>query len=261
MSDYALITGGSKGIGLELARQFAAHGFSVIITARGAKSLKDAASRMEEDYGVRVRIIPCDLSKDDGPDYLVSRIRKWNVTVHTLVNNAGIGLYGSFWELQEGDQNAMMHLNIVSLVRLTKLLLPDIQQSNGGVLNVASTAAFQPGPLMAVYYASKSFVVSFSESLHQELKNRHLNVTALCPGPTRSQFHSTAKIDNTRLLKSGLLRFMHPKEVAQAGFEAYMKGKRVEIPGFMNKVGATMARFAPRTLVLRIMLLLNQQRK
>ncbi|MFP4014653.1 MAG: SDR family NAD(P)-dependent oxidoreductase [Chitinispirillaceae bacterium] len=260
MSEYALITGGSKGIGLELAKEFASKGFSVIITARGAEALNEAAQGIKDKYGVTVEIIPCDLSQEKGADFLVSEIKKKNITVHSLVNNAGIGLYGSFLELDDAAQNKMLHLNLVTLVRLTRLLLPDLVLKKGGVLNVASTAAFQPGPLMAVYYASKAFVLSFSEALHRELKERGVTVTALCPGPTRSEFQNTGKIDNTRLLRSGLLRLMHPGEVAAAGFRAYMRGKRVEIPGFMNKAGAAVVRYAPRGVVLWFMLKLNEQR-
>lgn len=260
MSEYALITGGSRGIGLELALELASRGFSVIITARGAEALKKSASAIKDKYAVNVEIIPCDLSEDHGADILVSEIRKKNITIHTLVNNAGIGLYGSFLELDDADQSRMLHLNLITLVRLTKLFLPDLILKRGGVLNVASTAAFQPGPLMAVYYASKAFVLSFSEALHRELKDKGVSVTALCPGPTRSEFYSAGKIDNTRLLRSGLLRLMHPGEVAAAGLRAYMRGKRVEIPGFMNKAGAFLVRYAPRGVVLWFMLKLNEQR-
>ncbi len=261
MPQFILITGGSKGIGLELARAFASRGYSLVLSSRKQEHLDNAATTIKTDYQVEILTVPCDLSDDSGPEQLFNAVKGNSITIHTLVNNAGVGIYGEFTKISAPAESRMMHLNINSLVTLTRLFIGDILKSRGGILNVASTAAFQPGPLMAVYYASKAFVLSFSEALHEELKEEGVKVSVLCPGPTRSEFYSAGDIDNTRLLKSGIMRMMSTSAVAEAGYKGYISGQRVIIPGIMNQLGALAAKAAPRWLAARFIHFVNQQRR
>jgi short-subunit dehydrogenase len=260
MIRHVLITGGSKGIGYELAKQFAADGFSLILAARGEGALASAAAALKKRYGADILTIRCDLSRDGSPDFLYRTVTKRGIVLHTLVNNAGIALYGPLLETDGHDEMRMMHLNLLSPVRLTRLFLPDILSTRGGVLNVSSTAAFQPGPLMSVYYASKSFLLSFTESLAEEYSGKGITVSALCPGPTRSEFQEKSKIDNTRLIKSGLMRIMSTKEVASMGYRAYRSGRRVAVPGMLNRLGVMVVQNIPHVWSAKIVKKLNEMR-
>lgn len=248
----ALITGATSGIGLELAKVFANQDYNLVLVSRNIEQLQKVAAVISKSYNVRVEIIAKDLSLPDSSREIFSELAAKNIDIDVLVNNAGFGIYGKFAESSLERQLGVIELNIKALTSLTGLFLPKmIKNKRGKILNVASTAAFQPGPLMAVYYASKSYVLNFSEALRSELKGTGIYVTALCPGPTRTNFQSLDKnFSNTRLFKSGF--FMTAEQVALCGFSGLMKNKAVVIPGFRNKVLAIAAQVSPRNLVTSI---------
>lgn len=250
MPETVLITGASGGIGLDLAREFARHGYNLILTARNVDRLQEIAAELR-DTGVRVEVIARDLANAQAAAALLREIRERGLVVNILVNNAGFGLHGKFAELGVAEQVGMIQLNVTTLVALTRLLLPGmLERKHGRILNVASTAAFQPGPFMAVYYASKSFVLSFSEALAEELRGSGVTVTALCPGPTRTGFGERSGMDKTALFQAAAV--MDSGSVARAGFEGCVRGKRLVIPGMMNSLGALGTRFMPRALLARV---------
>ena len=242
----ALITGASTGIGFELARIFAAARYNVFLVARDRVRLQEVASGLSSQHGVRATVIAADLAWAGAPAEIYGRTGHVNV----LVNNAGFGLLGRFAEQSLDDELGLMHVNMDALVALTRLYLPGmIEARKGRILNVASTAAFQPGPLMALYYASKAFVLHFSEAIANELDGTGVTVTALCPGPTKTEFQARAATEESRLNSMGL---MSAREVAEAGFHGLMRGRRIVIPGLRNKLLAQGVRFAPRRLVTAI---------
>jgi short-subunit dehydrogenase len=249
MRGTALITGASGGIGLELARKLAAEGFDTILVARSAEKLEELSREIGDRYGRTATVVAADLSKVDGPQDVYRRVEEAGLEVHALVNNAGFATFGAFHESDLDRELGMIQVNIAALAHLTHLFLPRmVARGSGRVLNVASTAAFQPGPLMAGYYASKAFVLHFSEALAVELEGTGVTVTALCPGPTESGFQSRANMEDSKLVQSGL---MSSSGVAEFGYRALMKGKRVAIPGIFNKLGTLTPRLLPRTLVAR----------
>ncbi len=255
----ALITGGSVGIGLELARQFAAHGHDLILVARHLDALEAAAGTLEGRYGIRVTVIPSDLADADSPQRLYDAVLAEGIDVQYLVNNAGFGLGGEFAETDVYTELDMIQVNIASLVHLTKLFMqPMLKRKSGGILNVASVASFQPGPLIAVYYASKAFVLSFSEAIAEELRNSGVTVTCLCPGPTATNFADTAGITNSRMMTQ--LRVENAEDVARTGYSALMKGDRVALTTMRNKVMVMSERFAPRTLVAKLSRMAQENR-
>src|SRR5215213_8177134 len=212
----ALITGGSVGIGLELARQFATHGHDLILVARNRDKLEAAAGMLEGRYGIRVTVIPSDLADAGSPQRLYDAILEQGIDIEYLVNNAGFGLGGEFADTDLNTELDMIQVNIASVVHLTKLFMqPMLKRKSGGVLNVASVGAFQPGPLISVYYASKAFVLSFSEAIAEELRNSGVTVTCLCPGPTATNFADTAGIRNSRLMTQ--LQVENAEDVARIG--------------------------------------------
>ncbi len=242
----ALVTGASGGIGLELARLFAADGHDLVLVARGAERLGAISRDLEERFKVEVRVIPRDLSNPIAPASLFDECGE----IDFLVNNAGFGHHGSFVDEDPALLGEMLQVNVASLTQLTRLFLPTMmERKQGWILNVASTAAFQPGPLMAVYYASKAYVLSFSEAIRDELNGSGVTVTALCPGPTRTSFDTRAEVTRSRLLTS---RLMEPSEVAAEGYTGMLAGKAVVIPGRVNRLGATGARLMPRSLAAGI---------
>ena len=255
----AFITGSSVGIGLELAKQFAAHGHDLVLSARHPDALEAAAGMIEGKYGVKVTVIPADLADPDSPQRLFDAVNAENIDIHFLVNNAGFGLGGEFSETDGQRELDMIQVNISALTHLTKLFLPAmIRRKSGKILNLASTAAFQPGPLMAVYYASKAYVLSFSEALDEELRNSGVGVTCLCPGATATNFAETAMVGNSKLFaKVGVAR---ADEIARFGYDAMMKGERVAIPGMRNKVMILAERVAPRNLVTRFARMAQENR-
>jgi uncharacterized protein len=242
----ALITGASGGIGRELARIFAREHYDVVLVARSQARLDEVAVELRSSHGIQVDVIAKDLASPGAPAEIERQVGR----VDVLVNNAGFGLYGKFTEFPPEDELGLMHLNMDALVLLTRLFLPGmIEAGSGRILNVASTAAFQPGPLMALYYASKAFVLHFSEAIANELKGTGVTVTVLCPGPTETGFQARAAMEDSRLVRMGM---MSAKAVAEKGYRGLMRGKTIVIPGVRNKIMAQSVRFSPRKLVTTI---------
>lgn len=246
----ALITGASSGIGLELAKLFAADGHDLILVARSNDALEKLAQELTGKHNVKARVLPVDLSLSSASNQIYEQLS--GVEVEFLINNAGFGTFGMVAETKESSLLEMMQVNIVALTQLTRLFLPGmIKRKRGRILNVASTAAFQPGPLMAVYYASKAYVLSFSEALANETKGTGVTVTALCPGPTLTGFQKRAHMEDSNLV-SGNLPVMDAAGVARIGYHAMMKGKTLVIPGMTNRLLAFSVRLGPRKLVTAI---------
>ena len=251
MAKTALITGASAGIGWELAKQFAVHGIDMVLVARNEQKLQQLAAELKKTFGVQVSVVPKDLSAPGAAQEVFDFCKSGSIPVDYLVNNAGIGYFGMFasgsWEAQE----QMIRLNITALTQLTHLFLPGmIHRQQGRVLNVASTAAFQPGPVMAVYFATKSYVLHFSEAIANELSKTGVTVTALCPGPTESSFKEAAGMQESALFRGKKLPTA--QEVAAYGYRAMMQGKPVAIHGTLNYLLATSVRLVPRNLMVRI---------
>ena len=245
--DRALITGGSVGIGAALADVFAQHGHDLILVARSAEKLEARARGIRDMFKVDVVCVPEDLTDPLGARRVYEAVRGRNLDVHHLVNNAGIGLYGKFATTDLAAETRMIQLNVTSLVDLTKRFLPAmIDRRSGRILNVASTAAFVPGPWMSVYYATKAFVLSFSQAIDYELKPHGISVTTLCPGPTESEFKVRAGSQRSRLFEAFV---MDAPRVARVGYEAMMKGEAVAIPGLRNKMIPIATRLVPRPLI------------
>ncbi len=250
-SETVLVTGASSGIGAELARAFARGGSSLVLTARSVDKLEVLAAELRKGAGVAVRVVAADLASPEGPERLMQRLSQDGVQVDVLVNNAGFAAFGAFTETKWADEAGMLQLNVVTLTELTKRLLPAmLARKRGGVLNVASTAAFQPGPLMAVYYATKAYVLSFSEALAEEVRGSGVSVTALCPGPTESGFQARAAMEDSKLVKGK--RLMDAASVAHAGYEGFRRGAAVVVPGLGNRLLVQSVRFTPRRWVTRM---------
>ncbi len=247
----ALVTGASAGIGKELARQFARGGHDLILTARRTDELRALAAELRTARGATAHVFPADLSDPAAPRTLFNDVTAAGLTVDVLVNNAGFGVFGPFAEADPDRLLAMLRVNVIALTELTRLLVPGmIARGRGRVLNVASTAAFQPGPLMAEYYASKAYVLSLSEALAYELRRTGVTVTCLCPGPTRTEFGSAAAMGDSKLFDGPAVMDAGP--VAEAGYRGAMRGKRVVIPGLPNRLGAFATRFVPRPWLMGI---------
>src|SRR5579864_1783110 len=245
----ALFTGASSGIGLDLAKLMAPS-FDLIITARNQGDLESIARELEAAHGNHVHVIPADLAKADAPKQIFSEIERRGLQVDILVNNAGFGSYGAFAESDLQTDLDMIQVNIAALTSLAKLVLPGmLARKRGRIMNVASTAGFQPGPLMAVYYATKAYVIMFSEAIANELKGSGVTVTCLCPGATATSFAERAKMEESRLFKMGAMK---SRDVALVGYKGMMAGKGLVIPGVINKTLAMSVRFSPRKLVTAI---------
>ena len=256
----ALITGASGGIGLELARRFAAGGYDLVLVARSTAKLEDLAGELRK-HGGAVRVLAKDLAKPESPEEVCRELEAAGVTIDVLVNNAGFATYGPFVEIDLGRELEELQLNIVTLTHLTKKLLPGmLARRRGGVLNLASTAAFQPGPLMAVYYATKAYVVSFSEALAEELSGTGVTVSVLCPGPTATGFQRRAGMEASKLF-SGMLQVADAAAVARAGYEGFRAGKRIVIPGLINKIGVQSIRVSPRALATKMVKRMQERRR
>jgi short-subunit dehydrogenase len=251
MTHAALITGASSGIGLELARVFAGNKINLVLVARNEGKLKALASELQNQNGVTVHYLVKDMSDYNTAKEIYDWCKHQNIQIDYLVNNAGFGDFGMFAESNWEKQLHMINLNITALTYLTHLFLPGmINRKQGKVLNLASCAAFQPGPTMAVYYATKAYVLHFSEAIANEVADKGVTVTALCPGATESGFQAAANMEESKLVKGRKLPTS--KEVATYGYEAMMKGKAVAIHGTMNYLMANSIRFAPRSWVVKI---------
>ncbi|OIQ71440.1 sulfoacetaldehyde reductase [mine drainage metagenome] len=247
MGKWAVVTGASGGIGLEIARELAERGYALVLSARGADKLDALAEELQRRWGVSCLAVALDLGAPDGVETLARRIAEAGVEPAVLVNNAGFGVYGGFAKADIAQTQGMIDLNISALTRLTALLLPAmLRQGQGHILNVASTAAFQPGPGMAVYFASKAYVLSFSEAMGAELRGSGIRVTALCPGATQTGFGARAQGERSALFNS---RMATARDVARYGVRAMERGQRVAVPGLFNRVMAASVRFTPRPVV------------
>lgn len=254
----ALVSGASRGIGRDLARVFAREGHDVVVLARSGRELRDLAGELERDHAVRVEVVEQDLLRPDAAERVHRAVAGAGIEVDVLVNNAGFGTWGPFLDADLERQIASIRLNVVALTALTGRFLPGmVERGRGGVLNVASTAAFQPGPLMAVYYAGKAFVLHFSEALAEELRESAVRVTALCPGPTRTAFHERAGMGDVLLLRTGT---MEAAEVAEAGYRGFRRGRRIVVPGALNRLGVFLNRISPRSVVTRVVRELQERR-
>ena len=257
MAKTALITGASTGIGYELSKVFAREHCELIIVARDERKLRQVAAELRGLSGQPVKVIAVDLAERGAPLQISSQLAP--ASLDYLVNNAGFGLGGAFIDTDLKTELDMIQVNIAALVHLTKLFLRDmVGRKRGRILNVASTAAFQPGPMMAVYYASKAFVLSFSEAIAEELRGSGVTVTALCPGPTVSEFQKRARIENSRLVRTKAMGMMTAKSVAEIGYRGMMRGKVIVIPGMMNRMGVQSLRIGPRAIVRRAARKLNE---
>ncbi len=251
----ALVTGASYGIGRELALACARAGHDLVLVARSQDRLEGLAREIEKGFPVKTRVFEADLSDAGTRKRVVDTLAREGVPVDILINNAGFGSSGPFKDADLSNELNMIELNVTALTHLTGLFLPGMLMRNRGrVLNVASTAGFQPGPLMAVYYATKAYVLHFSEAIAEELAGTGVTVTALCPGPTLTEFQARSGLQGARLLRIGT---MDAKTVAEVGYRAMMDGRVVAIAGLRNWMLAQSVRFAPRALVRKIAKTLN----
>ncbi|HOV11978.1 MAG TPA: SDR family oxidoreductase [Bacteroidales bacterium] len=251
MSNTALITGASSGIGLELARIHGSRGGNLILVARNKMKLDELKSELEAKYKICVHVISKDLSDVDAAQEVFNEVKKQNVHVDYLINNAGYGDYGLFAETNDEKETRMIFLNIHTLTRLTKLFLPEmISRGQGKIMNLGSTASFQPVPLMGVYAATKAYVLSFSEALNNELEGTGVTVTALCPGLTESGFVDAAAMNQSKMAKQKKLP--GAKEVAEFGYQAMLKGKAVVVHGYGNRLLTIAQGLVPRGLVVNM---------
>lgn len=247
----ALITGASKGIGRELAFIFAEEGCNLLLAARSEQELMQLKDLLQEQYGIIAEIFVSDLSLPDAAMRLFEAVKETGREVDYLVNNAGFGDYGAFADTSWERYQKMIQLNVTTLTQLTHLFVADWRGRKAGrILNVSSTAAFQPGPMMAVYFATKAFVLSLSEAVDNELRREGITITALCPGPTATQFGAESKMNASQLVKNVQIADAH--SVALLGFHAMMKGKPVVLHGAMNKMAPFAIRFMPRRWVTRM---------
>ena len=247
----ALITGASSGIGYELAKVFAKDHHNLVLVARNGPRLEQVGNELQRQFGITVRTVALDLAAPTAAQSLFEELRRQGVDVDILVNNAGYGKFGEFAEVALEESAGQIQLNITALTSLTRLFVgPMLKRGSGKIMNVASTAGFQPGPLMAVYYATKAYVISFSEALANELAGKGITVTCLCPGATETAFAGRAGNNQSRLFKR--LRPMDAKTVARAGYQGLFKGKTMVIPGVRNWLVAEAVRFSPRKMATAV---------
>ncbi|MFW5698130.1 MAG: SDR family NAD(P)-dependent oxidoreductase [Fimbriimonadaceae bacterium] len=253
-SGYALLTGASSGIGLEMARALAERKIPLVLVARSEQKLEN----LRNELAVDALVLPLDLSEESSINQVADSLSQKGVAVEYLINNAGFGDHGQFYETDPEKMESMIKVNVLALTRLTRKFLPAmIERGHGRVLNVSSTAAFQPGPLMAVYYATKAYVQSFSEALWDETQGTGVTVTALCPGPTASGFQENAKIEDSRLVKQSTLPTS--TEVAKYGVDAMMRGEMAAVHGTKNRMLAAVGAVTPRKSLLKIVRQMNEK--
>jgi len=250
LGETVLITGASSGIGRELARLFAADGAQLVLIARGEGRLRELAGELAAEHGVQAQVVPADLSRPSGPGEIMEALAQRHIEVDVLVNNAGFGAHGPVAGIGAGRQLEMIEVNVAALTRLTALLLPGmLGRRRGAILNVASTAAFTPGPNQAVYCATKAYVLSFTEALAEEVRGSGVRVCCLAPGATGTGFAARAGMGSTRLFRWGV---MDAARVAQAGHDGLRKGRTLVIPGLLNQAAAFSVRLSPRILVTKV---------
>ena len=247
---YALITGASSGIGYELAKLFAIDKHNIILIARREERLKRLSIDLENNYKIKTLVIPKDLSQPQTAQEIYDMLKQNDITVDYLINNAGFIVYGHFSDINWSETYKMIHLHMETLTHLIKLFLPDmLKRKNGKILNIGSTGSFVPGPINAVYCATKNYVLSLSEAIAEELNGTGVTITVLCPGGTKTEFAEKANIKNS---SANFFEVMEANRVAKIGYKALMKGKRVVIPGMFNKIQIFSVRFTPRIVVTKL---------
>lgn len=247
----ALVTGASSGIGLELARLLAADGHDLVLVARDAARLEKIAGHLAAAHRIECAVVARDLADPEGPEDVLREIARRRTEVDVLINNAGFGVYGPFASTDLREELGMIRVNVSAVTALAKGVLPGmLDRGHGRILNVSSTAAFQPGPLMAVYYATKAYVLSFSEAIANELAGSGVTVTALCPGPTVTEFQKRAGVGETRLFRGPLVQ--DAAAVARAGYRGMLRGRRVVVPGVANRLLVQALRVTPRRLATAV---------
>jgi short-subunit dehydrogenase len=252
----ALITGASMGIGLELAKVFAENGHRLVLVARSEEKLKSLAAELEARHGVAVNVVAADLGDAEAADRVFETVTSAGIAVDYLVNNAGFGTAGPFLDTELARELEMLRVNVVALTHLTHRFAREmVTRGRGGILNIASTAGFQPGPNMAVYYATKAYVVSFSEALAEELRKTGVAVTAYCPGPVATEFARTAGNAESVLFKR--FAVATPRSVAERAYRALQGGRVVAVHGLLNWLAIEAVRFSPRSVVRRLVGVLN----
>jgi uncharacterized protein len=251
MNKTVLITGASSGIGLNFSHKFAGSGHDVILVARSEGKLMNLSQEIESKYGVKAHVLTSDLSNPEAPKKLYEEVKAKGINVDILINNAGFGLFGEFEETEMSKELDMIQVNITALTELSKYLGKEmVMRKSGQIVNVASTAAFQPGPLMAVYYATKAYVLSLSEALANEWAPHGVKVSALCPGATKTGFSDAAELQSSKLFQSGV---MSVEDVVEEGFKQMMTNtKTVIVPGMKNRILTQSIRFMPRKMVTSI---------
>lgn len=249
-NSFALITGATSGIGYQLSRVLAEKGYNMVLVARNLQRLIQVAEELNHEFGVKVEIIPQDLAEVQAPAQIFNKLQERSIQIDVLVNNAGFNEYGAFYSTNQKHEEQMVQVNISSLTFLTKLLLPGmIDRHYGKILNLGSIGSYAPGPLNAVYCATKAYVLSFSEALAEELQGTGVDVTVLCPGATATEFAKRARMENTNIFKG---KVMDARFVAETGFNGLMQGKTNVIPGLLNRMLVFLLRFTPRKSIVRM---------
>lgn len=249
-AERALITGASSGIGWELAKLFAADKSDLVLVARRKERLDALAEELKDEFGVDVYVLPKDLSDPEAPKEIFEELKAAGIDVDVVVNNAGFGLRGPFANIDMDGQIDMVQVNVVALTHLTRLFLPGIiERGHGGILNVGSLAGFQPGPNLAVYYATKAYVLSLTEAISEEITNPNIKISCLAPGPVRTEFGEKSALDDSLLFKMSL---MDVGPVVKEGYEGFRQGKVIVLPGIKQKLIPVLLRFTPRFLVRKI---------
>lgn len=253
--ETVLITGASSGIGMGLAKLFAADGSDLVLVARREDRLNELAEELKSEHGIEVHVLPKDLSKRTSPKEIFNHLKKEKIEIDVLVNNAGFGSRGTVSELDTDLQVDMVQVNAAALTHLTSLFLPGIiERGQGGILNVGSLAGFQPGPNLAVYFATKAYVLSFTEALAEEISNPNIKVSCFAPGPVKTEFGEKSDLEDSLLFK---LSLMDLEPAVKAGYEGFRKGKTIVIPGLKQQIVPFLNRFTPRLIVRKIAKKLN----
>ena len=258
---FALVTGATSGIGNGFAKELARDGINLVITARNEIRLREVKRELEADYSIKVKIIPRDLANPEAPAEIFEILKREGIVLSVLVNNAGFNVYGKFEETDLEEEMGMLRLHIVAVTQMTKLFLRQrSRQRENMILNVSSIAGLVPGPLVAVHFATRAYILSFSLALSNELQGADVHVTCLCPGPTKSAFFSRANMDDVRLASGKPIKLMDAQAVAKIGYQGLKQRKLIVVPGYRNKILALMAGIAPRALAIKITRWLMERR-